>query len=63
MSLHTPVIINDTSELYSFLNDAPTPIYGIVSAPLAINFDFNSKYIKVLAVDTNDIKLTGTTYY
>jgi hypothetical protein len=57
-----PATITTNNELYAFLN-APTPTYGIITAPIAINFDFISQYRKVLTVSASDIKLTSTIYY
>jgi hypothetical protein len=58
-----PAIITTNAELYSFLNDAPTPVYGVITAPIAINFDFYSQYRKVLTVSESNISVTSTMFY
>lgn len=57
-----PAQIASTNDLYNFLN-TPTPIYGIITSPLAINFDFISTYKKVLVANDPNIKITATIYY
>jgi len=55
-------IITNISDLYVFL-DSPTPVYGLITAPIQMNFDFISNYRKVLNVDTSNIKLTASIFY
>lgn len=55
-------IITNTSELYDFLN-SPTQVYGVVTAPITINFNFSSTIRKVLIVNTSNIKLNASIFY